>query len=89
MSTSMNHLQALLIKEYKLAPERLQLDTRLDSLGIDSLGAVELLWNLEDALRIKLPAEPVTLDTLGDVVAFLDQLVASQGARQAATARAA
>jgi acyl carrier protein len=86
MSTTLEHLKTVLHREYKLAPECLTLDAPLEGLGIDSLGAVELLWNLEEALGIKLPAEAVTLHTLGDVVAFLDELVAHQGARQVAAA---
>lgn len=58
---------------------RLTLDARLDSLGIDSLGTVELLWNVEDAFRIKLPTEPVELSTVGDVVRYIEELVVAQG----------
>jgi hypothetical protein len=39
-----------------------------------------LLWTLESALDITLPPEPAVLNTLGDVVRFLDQQLARQGA---------
>jgi acyl carrier protein len=80
MNATLEHVKALLAREYQLAPDRLTAGTSLDSLGIDSLAAVELLWRLEETLGIKLPSEPAMFDTLGDVAAFLDKLVARQGA---------
>ncbi len=80
MSPTFERLSAILVRENKLAPERLTPDARLDSLDIDSLGSVELLWHIEDSFKVKLPGEPVDLATLGDVVVFIDSLLAQQGA---------
>ena len=78
MNTTFERLSDILAKDYKLPPDRLSLDAPLESLGIDSLATVELLWNIEDVFKIKLPADPVKLETLGDVVRFVDELVAQQ-----------
>ena len=78
MTTTLDTLRAILIRDYKLAPETLTLDAPLESLGIDSLGVAELLFNIEDEFHIRLPPEPVQLPTLGDVVGFIDGLVAAQ-----------
>uniref|UniRef100_UPI00286CE6CD phosphopantetheine-binding protein n=1 Tax=Roseateles sp. TaxID=1971397 RepID=UPI00286CE6CD len=67
MSQTFERLSAILIKDYKLQPDRLTLDARLENLGLDSLGTVELLWTVEDVFQIKLPGDPVDLPTLGDV----------------------
>ena len=80
MTTTFERLSAVLTKDYKLQPERLTLDAPLESLGIDSLGTVELLWNIEDTFQIKLPSDPVDLPTLGDVVRYVDELMARQAA---------
>lgn len=80
MTDTFQRLSAILIKDYKLSAERLTPDAPLDELGIDSLGTVELLWSVEDAFKIKLPSEPVPLATLGDVAAYVDQLIAEQAA---------
>ena len=80
MTTTFDRMSAILMKDYKLQPDRLTLDAPLESLGIDSLGTVELLWNIEDAFQIKLPSDPVDLPTLGDVVRYVDELIARQGA---------
>ena len=76
--TTYERLQAILVKDYKLAPEALTLDAPLEGLGIDSLGVAELLFNVEDAFDIKLPPDPVQLATVGDVVRYVDDLVAAQ-----------
>lgn len=78
-ATTFDRLCAILVKDHQLPLERLTLDAPLESLGIDSLGTVELLWHVEDAFHIKLPSEPVELPTLGDVVRYVDRLVAAQG----------
>jgi acyl carrier protein len=78
MTTTLERLSAILMEENKLPPDRLTLDAPLENLGIDSLGTVELLWNIEDAFGIKLPPDPVDLGTLGDVVRYVDELVAKQ-----------
>lgn len=81
MTTTFERLCAILVKDHKLPPDRLTLDAPLESLGIDSLGTVELLWNVEDAFQIKLPSEPIDLRTLGDVVRYVDELVAAEAPR--------
>lgn len=78
MSHTYEKLSTILVQEYKLSADQLSLDAPLKDLGIDSLGLVELLWTIEDAFDIKLPSDPVGLATLGDVVNYVDELIASQ-----------
>ena len=89
MTTTFERLCTILVKDHKLPLERLSLDAPLDSLGIDSLGTVELLWTVEDVFQLKLPSTPVELPTLGDVVRYIDELVAGQGAALTPTRSAA
>jgi acyl carrier protein len=86
MQTTLDHLQKILIKDYQLAPEALTPAARLEDLGIDSLATAELLFSIEDTFHVVLPPDAVTLVTLGDVVDYIDQLVATQvGVPQAGT----
>ncbi len=78
MMTTFERLRAILVKDYKLAPESLALAAPLEGLGIDSLGVAELLFTVEDEFAIKVSSEPVQLSTVGDVVRYIDELVASQ-----------
>lgn len=79
MTTTFEHLRLLLVKDYKLDPNQVTLDAELEVLGIDSLGVAELLFNVEDEFHITLSPEAVQLLTLGDVVRFIDELIAVQG----------
>ena len=88
MTATLERLRAILVKDYRLAPEVLTLDAPLEGLGIDSLGVAELLFNVEDEFKISLPQEPVQLQTVGDVVRYIDALVAAQRDAQSGAAAA-
>ena len=78
MNTTFDRLRTMLLNDYPSPPESLTLTTPLETLGIDSLGLAELLFNVEDEFGVTLPTQPVPLPTVGDVVAYIDQLVAAQ-----------
>lgn len=78
MTTTFERLRAILVKDYQLAPEAVTLDSPLESLGIDSLGVAELLFNVEDEFKVTLPPEPVPLTTIGEVVHYIDALALAQ-----------
>ena len=82
MKNTFEHLRAFLVKEYKLDPNLVTLDAELEALGIDSLGVAELLFNVEDEFGITLSPDAVQLRTLGDVVRFIDELIALQPGTQ-------
>ena len=78
MSTTLERLTAILTRDYPLVTQALMPDTLLATLGIDSLGTVELLWTVEDEFKIKLPTDPVELPTIGDVARYIEKIIASQ-----------
>lgn len=78
MTTTFDRLCTILAKDYKLERDQLTPETPLESLGIDSLGVADLLFNVEDEFRVTLPPEPVQLVTIGDVSGFIDGLIAAQ-----------
>ena len=80
MNTTIDRLRVLLVKDYKLDPATLLPDAPLEALGIDSLGVAELMFNIEDEFKVTIPGEPVALMTVGDVVGYIDDLVATQQA---------
>lgn len=75
MISTFERLRSILAKDYQLAPEVLTMDANLESLGIDSLGVAELLFSIEDEFRVTLPPEPAELNTVADVVHYIDALV--------------
>ena len=73
-------LQAAVFKEIsaylKCQPEDIALDTRLDKLGIDSLGAITIMYELEDRLDVEIPNEVFdSLKIVNDIVSQLEQLL--------------
>ena len=78
-SSTLARLSDLLVAEHDLLPELLHESVSLESLGIDSLGTIELLWMVEEQFGIELPIEPADeLETFGDIVRFIDELVEQQ-----------
>jgi acyl carrier protein len=76
--TTLERLCRILVQRYKLDPARLTADQPLDSLGIDSLGMVEILFFIEEEFGVHLPSEGVTFGTLGEAAKYIDDLIATQ-----------
>jgi acyl carrier protein len=89
MNTTIDRLRLLLVKDYKLDPATLLPDAPLEELGIDSLGVAELMFNIEDEFKVTIPGDPIALKTVGDVVGYIDGLIATQRAGDIAALRAA
>jgi acyl carrier protein len=76
MST-LESLQGILVKDYGLARERLAPDATFDTLGMDSLSLLELMFKIEDTFEVRIPGEaPADLKTLQDAVVYVDGLIA-------------
>jgi len=58
-----------------LPEEQVTLEARLEDLGVDSLGLVELGFELEDHLGIRLPQDYATPVTVGDMVKIVGDVV--------------
>ena len=76
--TTIERLKKLLVQRYKIDPARLSPDQPLGSLGIDSLGMVEMLFFIEEEFGVHLPSEGVSFGTLGEAAGYIDGLVAAQ-----------
>jgi acyl carrier protein len=79
---TLQSVQAILNANFGLAPEVLQPEAKLEDLAIDSLAVVEVLFAIEDEFKITVPSEPAVLQTrlqtVGDLVAYVDKLVDEQ-----------
>ena len=76
-------LQDTVIKEIstylKCQPEEITLDLCLDDLGIDSLGAITIMYELEDRLDVEIPNEVFdSLKIVNDIVSQLEQLMVTK-----------
>ena len=61
------------VEASRIVPEALLAD-----LGVDSLMMLELIFECEDQLGVKLPEDLKTPKTVGEMVEMMDGLIASQ-----------
>ena len=74
---------AILVKQLLLAPEEIAPDSRIDELGLDSLGKVEAIFAMEERFGIHVPFNANAPDrpefdfsTVGSVVRDVEALIA-------------
>jgi acyl carrier protein len=81
-------LQALLERDFELAAAAVQPHARLEELQIDSLRMLEILFGIEDEFKITVATNQAELKarlhTVGDLVAYIDELAAADSGAGAA-----
>jgi len=64
-----------------LSVEEIELDSRLDELGISSLDSISLVFDIEDKYGVEVPNEELKkLRTVRDIVEGVERLLATQKA---------
>jgi acyl carrier protein len=76
--TTLERLQKIIVKDFELKPEDLKANASLESLGLDSMSTIDLLFSIEDEFNIQVSREPVELKMIQDVVDYIDRLIAEQ-----------
>ena len=75
----LHEFQRALSERYSLPVESIVPEARFDALGVDSLSLIELLFDLEDRFDIRLPEKHDDLQTIGDVVKVVEDMLAQNG----------
>jgi acyl carrier protein len=78
--TTLERLSRILVQRYELDPAQLTPDLPLSSLGIDSLGMVEILFFIEDEFGVQFPSDDLTFATLAEAAKYVDGLIAKRKA---------
>ena len=77
MSTQ-EKLAALLERDFQIAPAALVPEATLESLDIDSLRMIEILFSIEEEFGISVPGDANELrarvKTFGDLAAYIDSI---------------
>jgi acyl carrier protein len=80
--TTLQSVQGILHANFELTPEVLQPDAKLEDLAIDSLSVIEVMFAVEDVFKVTVPSKSMKLQaeirTIGDLVAYVDALIAEQ-----------
>jgi acyl carrier protein len=76
MST-LDTLVDILTRDYCVAREQIMPEATLETLRLDSLSVLELMFKIEDRYKVKITDDtPTDLLTVGDVVRYIDSLLA-------------
>lgn len=80
----MNTLDAIkqhAAEEFEVKPEDIDVDAPFDQIGIDSLGLVEFIFELEDMFEVRVNANQAEgLTTLRQLAQHIDGLIAQKAA---------
>jgi acyl carrier protein len=80
--SSLERLRSMLARDFELDPAALTPEATLEGLEIDSLRLIEILFGIEEAFGITVPADQAEVRdrvrTLGDLAAYVDELVAAK-----------
>jgi acyl carrier protein len=75
---TLSRIKELAAKQFGGAPDTIDADAAVTELGIDSLGFLEFLFELEDALGFPIPQDAVAhVKTLRELATAIDGLSAS------------
>jgi acyl carrier protein len=85
MTTTFETMKRIIVKDYEIAPERLLPDTPLADIELDSLAITELIFALEDEFNVTAKTNGQAMQTLGDIAAYIDQLIAERDTPAART----
>lgn len=77
--TTLERLQSLLSQHCAAPVDVLRADASLEALGVDSLGLIELVFEVEETFNVQFDADAAAgLRTVGDVAEHIDQLLAAR-----------
>jgi acyl carrier protein len=78
--SSLKELQELVREKFDLDASALDPNASMREKGFDSLALVEFLFAIEDRFGISMPDEDSNVDTLAQLSALVDKLVAAKAA---------
>ena len=70
---SQQQLFEFIARDQELDSTAWTLETTLDSLGIDSLARMELVFQLEDEYKITIPNDDISVNTLQEVLELVNR----------------
>lgn len=76
--TTLQRTQRFLARRFAIGEDEITPERTLQSLGIDSLAALELLFDIEEEFGIRLSHDDQEITTLSDLVVVIEQELARQ-----------
>ena len=80
-------VRGILSKKLDIGMEKISSDSRLaEDLGVDSFGAVELMFEIEEAFELKIPDSDIEhVRSVRDIVVYLDGWINKPAAKDPAS----
>ena len=72
---SYDYIRQLLIDKFDVDANAIAPEATLESLGLDSLTMVELMFDISEKYDIEIPTDKLDFKTLGEAVALIDETV--------------
>ncbi len=72
---SYDYIRQLLIDKFDVDADAIAPEATLESLGLDSLTMVELMFDISEKYDIEIPTDKLDFKTLGEAVALIDETV--------------
>jgi acyl carrier protein len=88
MPTTIERLQTILTEKFSVDADKVRPDATLDTLGLDSLDLIEVLFEVEEEFDIRVPQESSALRTatVQDIVDSIEKAIAPKEVSQAGDA---
>jgi len=86
MATTFERVQNVLTRKFSVPAENISPTSTLDSLGLDSLDLIEVLFEVEDEFNVRLPQDGgsgIKTATIQDVIDTIEKLRVEGGGVQA------
>lgn len=78
MDNTLQVLTQIIADKMEIDPTSIRPESTFEELGLDSLDTFDIIFNAEDAFKIKVPNEQVNITTLQDVVNMVNRLIQEQ-----------
>lgn len=78
MDSTLQVLTKIIADKLEVDPATITPTSTLEGLGLDSLDTFDIIFNAEDAFKIKVPNDQVSISTLQDVVDLVNRLIKEQ-----------
>ena len=78
VSTTLERLKQLLLAHFNYTIEQLLATTTLESLSLDSLDIIEVMFDIENEFNITIPDQEFKFRTIQDMVDAVDRFISEQ-----------
>ena len=89
MTTTFDAIRAIIVRDFELPAERLQRDTLLEEIQLDSLSITELVFEIEDEFKITAGDKIPPFERLGDIADYVARLIAERDTKPRVAAKQA